>query len=415
MDFKRALLLAIISLLIGGVSALFAQSHDGHDHDDHATHDSNNHNQGDCFGEDHGEEEFNPSATALHHISDANAFHIFGDLYMPLPCILYSPEDGWNIFLSSKFEFGHHGNGKKAVNKYVLYEGIVKRVDDANFPMGVVDVHGFGHSDHGTLVGYQGNCYSADDKSTLDGGMLGGGITSFYDFSITKNVFTMLMVAFFLGWVFISCARAYKRRAGKAPKGMQNFMEPLFIFIQDEVAKPFLGNKYEKFMPFLLSIFFFILGLNLIGQIPFFPGSANVTGNISVTIILALVTFFIVNLNGNKHYWQHIFWMPGIPWAVKLILTPIEVLGVFLKPFTLLVRLFANITAGHIVILSFVGLIFLLGESGRNVSGAIGGIIGSTVMTLFMSCIELLVAFIQAFIFTILSASYLGAAIEEHH
>jgi F-type H+-transporting ATPase subunit a len=191
-------------------------------------------------------------------------------------------------------------------------------------------------------------------------------------------------------------------------------MEPIYIFIRDDVAKAMIGPKYERFMPFLMSIFFFILVLNLVGQIPF-VGNPNVTGNLAVTLVLALFTFFITNLNGNKHYWQHIFWMPGIPWAVKILMTPIEILGLFLKPITLMVRLFANITAGHIVVLSFVGLIFIFGEMGQNAVGGYGGAVVSVLLTLFMSAIELLVAFIQAFIFAILSASYIGMAVADDH
>ena len=402
-----------------------------------------------------GDDTFNPSETALHHIADANAFHIVGDLYFHLPCMLYAPDNGWT-FLSStaKFKPHHHGNGTVAIDRYVLKHGVIKRIADPNFPMGEVEVsfaddhhgeekahhnespsatHGHSHDDghnhdhaadgkehkaeaHGEAVSYQGKSYEIHDKTTWDGGLAGGGVTSYYDFSITKNVFSLILVALILAFIFRSVANAYKKREGKAPKGLQSFMEPLFIFIRDDIAKPMIGEKkYEKFLPYILAIFFFILGLNLFGQIPFFPGSANVSGNISVTIILALFTFIITNINGNAHYWQHILWMPGIPAAVKIILTPVEVLGVFLKPITLLVRLFANITAGHIVVISFVGLIFVFGDSGRNLVGAGVGIVASTLLTIFMNCIELLVAFIQAYIFTILSASYIGAAVEEAH
>jgi F-type H+-transporting ATPase subunit a len=219
-----------------------------------------------------------------------------------------------------------------------------------------------------------------------------------------------------LFFVFRSVANAATKRRGQAPRGLQNFIEPFVTFIRDEVAKPNIGPKYEKYMPYLLTAFFFILGLNLIGQIPFFPGSANVTGNISITIILALITFIISTFSANKHFWEHTLWMPGVPAVLKiLILTPIEILGVFLKPFTLLLRLFANITAGHIVILSFVSLIFILGKSGASTSGSIAGIAASVPLTLFMMTLELLVAFLQAFIFTMLSASYIGAAVEEPH
>jgi F-type H+-transporting ATPase subunit a len=215
--------------------------------------------------------------------------------------------------------------------------------------------------------------------------------------------------------VFIGIANRYKSQDGVAPKGLQSFVEPIYIFIRDDVGKSVIGPKYERFTPFLMAIFFFVLVLNLVGQVPFL-GNPNVTGNLAVTLVLALFTFFITTFSGNRHYWQHIFWMPGIPWAVKILMTPIEIIGLFLKPLTLMVRLFANITAGHIVVLSFVGLIFIFGNMGESPVGGYGGALVSVLLTLFMSAIELLVAFIQAFIFTILSASYFGMAVaEEHH
>jgi F-type H+-transporting ATPase subunit a len=199
-----------------------------------------------------------------------------------------------------------------------------------------------------------------------------------------------------------------------APQGVQTFIETFFVFIQDEVAKPFLGKKYMTFLPFLMCLFFFILGLNLFGQIPFFGGS-NVSGNLAVTMVLAVLAFLVTNFNGNKHYWEHIVWMPGVPAWVKIILTPVEILGVFIKPLTLMLRLFANITAGHMVMVIFVGLIFVFSKNGASPAGGYGMIIPSGLLTFFMMSIELLVAFIQAFVFTILTASYIGAAIEEHH
>jgi F-type H+-transporting ATPase subunit a len=226
----------------------------------------------------------------------------------------------------------------------------------------------------------------------------------------------MLLVFFILLFVFLKVRKAYITREGMAPKGIQSFLEPLFEFIGQEVAKPAIGAKYEKYMPFLLSLFFFILTLNLLGQIPFFPGGGNVTGNISVTIVLAVLAFLVTNLNGNKNYWGHILWMPGIPAILKVvIITPVEILGVFIKPFTLLLRLFANIAAGHIVILSFVGLIFLFGKSGASLGGTTLGAAVAVPLSIFMMALELLVAFLQAYVFTLLTASYIGAATEEHH
>ncbi len=368
-------------------------------------------------------ESFDPAESAFHHISNHNVYSI-GPWNIPLPCILYAPKEGWSVFMSNVFEpiAEHHGTGHKAYKRYVMEKGIVKHVVDPSFPTEEVEIDGIvkkeetvkGKKKEISYVQYKGKEYRLDPKSTMDGGVLGGGITSFYDFSITKNVAGMMLVALFLMWVFIRVAQMYKKREGKAPKGVQNFLEPLFLFIQDEVAKPFLGDKWEKYNPYLLTLFFFILGLNLFGQIPFF-GGANITGNLAVTMVLAIVTFLVVNLNGNKHYWEHIFWMPGVPAWVKTIITPVELLSVFIKPMTLMLRLFANIVAGHIVLVIFVGLIFVFGKSGQSVSASYGTSIVSMLLSMFMMSLEILVAFVQAYVFTILTASYLSAATEESH
>lgn len=410
---------------------LFTAAANAQENHDHATeaHASAEHQEG---GDHHGacachegEEAYDAGATAFHHISDANAFHIFGDIYLPLPCILYAPDHGLSVFLSSKFEMHHHGTGEKAIDGYVMHHGEVMRVAPGqDFPYeGEVELdcftsyHKMVNNDEKEIYQaiYEGQCYDLDKKSTLDGGLLGGSITSYYDFSITKNVLTMFLTFLLLFWLFRSVAVAYQKRDGMAPKGVQSLIEPVFIFIRDEVAVPFLGPKFERYLPFLMSIFFFILGLNLIGQIPFFPGSGNVTGNLAVTMTLAIFAFIVTNINGNKHYWEHIFWMPGVPAWIKVILTPVEIMGMFIKPLTLMLRLFANITAGHIVIIIFVSLIFIFGNAGESIGGSTVGGFMAVPLTLFMMSIELLVAFIQAFVFCILTASYIGAAIEEPH
>ena len=239
-------------------------------------------------------------------------------------------------------------------------------------------------------------------------------LLSFYDFSISKNVVSMFLMAIFLGWIFMAMARYYKKNEGVAPKGITNFMEPMVLFIKEEVADPYLGHKSTKFLPYLLSIFFFILALNLFGQIPFF-GNANVTGNFAVTMALAVITFLVTNLNGNWHYWKHLLVAPGTPFYVKVILVPVELMGLFIKPITLMLRLFGNITAGHMVILIFVSFIFIFGKSGEDYLGAGAGLFGATLLSLFMMMIELIVAFVQAFVFTILTASYIGDAVQEDH
>lgn len=398
------ILLTLFCLLGQAVSALAADPKQDH-------HEDLSHLCEAGHGDHHGE--FDPGNTAFHHISDANVFSI-GPWNIPLPCIVYAPGQGLDMFMSSKFhyDFMGHGDGHQAYKGYVLVGGSIHRIADPGFPSDAVEVNVVKDSEDHAYICQGGNLYHLDAKSTADGGVFGGGITSFYDFSLTKNVVTMLIVFALLAWMFLTIARRYRERRGMAPKGIQSLIEPVFLFIQDEVAKPFLGDKYMKYLPFLMALFFFILGLNLFGQIPFF-GGGNVTGNLAVTLVLALFTFFVTNLSGTKDYWQHIFWMPGVPAWVKTVLTPVEFLGLFIKPVTLMLRLMANITAGHMVIIIFVGLIFLFG--GGQPVPSVATAIPAGALTIFMMTIELLVAFIQAFVFTILTASYIGAAIEEHH
>jgi len=383
---------------------------------------------GDAHGaashEEHGE--FDPAATATHHIGDANVYTILEAISIPLPTILYSKDAGLEMFMSSKFHADphHHEDGKTAYQGYVMQTGNVKRVVDPGFPMeGEVFIAGFSSKKEMVdskekivdYVLYEGKEYKLDSRTTWDGGALGGGVTSFYDLSMTKNVVAMIFVCILLFILFRKAANAYVTNAGKAPSGIQNFFEPLVEFIRDEAAIPFIGKeKYKKYFPFLLSVFFFILGLNLFGQIPFF-GGVNATGNLSVTLVLALLVFVLVNINGNKHYWQHIFWMPGVPIPVRILLAMIEIMSLFIKPLTLMLRLAGNISAGHIAIVSFIGLIFIFGQSGKSLLGSGVGTLISVPLTMFMMSLELIVAFIQAFVFTILTASYIGAATEEHH
>jgi F-type H+-transporting ATPase subunit a len=367
--------------------------------------------------------DYDPAATAIHHISDANVYTILDVIHIPLPMILHSKDKGWDFFLSNKFHVGHHEDGHMAYNGYVLNHGSVHRISDPAFPQGEVEVQGFTHKEEvvegkPSTINYalaNGKEYRLDARSTLDGGVLGGGITSFMDLSITKNVVSMLLVFLFLFWVFRKAAKFYATNRDKAPKGTTNVLETIFLYIRDEVAIPFIGKeKYKKYFPLLLSVFFFILGLNLFGQVPFL-GSVNATGNLSTTMVIALIVFLIVNINGNKHYWAHIFWMPGVSIPIKILLAVIEIMSLFIKPLTLMLRLAGNISAGHIAILSFIGLIFIFGKAGTNMAGGTIGTIMAIPLTMFMMAIELIVAFVQAYVFAILTASYIGAATEEAH
>ena len=299
---------------------------------------------------------FNPGEVILHHVADSHEWHWFstdnGNFVTYFPVIAYRPGQGLAVFSSEK-----------------LAEG--KTYDNLKFD---------------------------DEKLTaLDGGKV-------YDFSITKNVAALAMSSLLLVVVFSSVARSYRRRVGQAPTGLQSFLEPFVVFVRDEVAKKSIGPKYERYMPYLLTVFFFIWFNNLLGLT---PGAANLTGNITVTAMLAILTLVITLFSSNKYYWQHIFWTPGVPHALRIIMIPVEMVGVIVKPFSLMIRLFANITAGHIIILSFISLIFIFRSPWTGFLSVPFG--------LFISVLELLVAILQAYIFTLLTAMYIGGAVEEHH
>ena len=321
---------------------------------------------------------FEPGPFIIDHILDSYEWHIYSTpkkhYSVPLPIILISKQKGFVVFLSSKFHHGH----TEYKGFYISQEGKNK----------------------GTIL-----------EKTSD-----GEIVKPIDLSFTKNAASILVSMIILVWLFVGMANAYKRNPKKAPTGMQNLLEPIVLFVRDDIARPAIGErKYEKFMPYLLTIFFFILLNNLTGLIPIIPFGSNVTGNIAVTFVLAFFTFIVIAISGNKTYWKHIFNAPGIPWWLKVpipLMPIIEIVGVFIKPFVLMVRLFANIAAGHIVALGFFSLIFVFGNMNIGVGYAVS--VGSIIFTVFMSFLELLVAFIQALVFTLLSAIYFGMAVEEH-
>lgn len=312
------------------------------------------------FAQEHAEEkvpaEFNASEVILHHVKDDHVWHFWdghhGTLFLPV--IVYTGERGLDVFSSRNFYDEHH--------KVVAYNGYTL--------------------DHGHIY--------------LNGNRV-------FDISITKNVAMLFINAVLLVVVFIAVAKGYKKNAGKAPKGIQSFFEPIIIFVRDEVVKPNIGHHYEKFFPYLLTLFFFILFGNLLGLL---PGAGNLTGNIAVTLVLALLTFIITNVSGNKGYWGHIFWTPGVPLPLRLVILPVEIIGIFTKPISLTIRLFVAITAGHIVLLALICLTFIFGSIWVGV--------GSSVIVLFISLIELLVAGIQAYVFTLFTSLYIGMAIADH-
>ncbi|MEE4257808.1 MAG: F0F1 ATP synthase subunit A [Bacteroidales bacterium] len=342
----------------------------------------------DALHEDVEEAELQAGKIIIDHLIDSHEWHLWTykghHVSIPLPVLLI--HDGeFHAFWSNKLAHGHRHNGF-----YIESEGKNKGKIVRDVQHGMVD-----------------NEIIAET-----------GITELpLDLSITKNVFSILFSSVLLIIIFTSVAKTYRRREGKAPKGLQSFMEPVIIFVRDDIARSSIGEKkYERYMPFLLTLFFFIFLNNLLGIVPFFPGGANVTGNIAVTGVMAVFTFLITSFSGNRQYWTHIINTPGVPWWLKFpvpLMPIVEIMGVFTKPFVLMVRLFANITAGHTIILGFISLIFIFGNV--NQYAGLGGVAIAVPFAIFMYLLELLVAFIQAYVFTLLSALYFGMAIEEHH
>ena len=340
-------------------------------------------------------EDFSAKEVVLEHIKDSHDWHVtdvknadgtIHPIAIPLPVIVNS-STGWHLFCSSKFEHHADANGlrKGPYNLAIATEG--------EYAGKIIEIPN----------GVSANALSA--------------AMPVLDLSITKTVAVMFINVILLLCCILFSARWYKKRTAcdNAPGGFVGFVEMLVMYVVDEIIKPGVGKGYEKYTPYLLTCFFFIFTCNVMGLIPFPPGSGNVTGNIAVTFFLALCTFIIVQFSGNKHYWKDIFW-PDVPTWLKApipIIPVIEFVGIFTKPFALMIRLFANMMAGHAVILSFTCVIFLGWSMG--VGYGIGLNTFSIIMLLFMNCLELLVAFVQAYVFTMLSAVFIGLAHKEHH
>jgi F-type H+-transporting ATPase subunit a len=325
--------------------------------------------------EDHGTQDLETSIKEdiQHHLLDSHDFVLYhskkdgSSLSFPLPVILW--DDGLQVFMSSKFHYGetvaeHNGN------YYKLYHSKIYKTDS-----------------EGTIH-YDEKHYPTNVRPL--------------DLSITKSVVMIVVTGILMLLLFGGLAKSFSK--GPLATGAGRFFEPIVLYIRDEIAKPNIGEKhYKRYMSYLLTVFFFIWFLNLLGLTPL---GVNVTGNIAVTFALALITFLITQFTGNKNYWKHIFWMPGVPVLMKIVLAPIELLGVFIKPFALMIRLYANIVAGHVVLMSIIGLMFIY-------QNWIGSSL-SFFLAFCISLIELLVAALQAYIFTMLSALYFGFAVEEH-
>jgi F-type H+-transporting ATPase subunit a len=319
---------------------------------------------------------FDANEVIFGHVLDAYEFHFFGyksadgtehTVSIPLPVILYSPQRGFDAFMSSRFDHG-----------MAVYNGY----RDLGNKIIAVDENG-----------------AASPKVKV------------YDFSLTRNVVQMILALALLVFLMIRIAGKYKTGVGlnSAPTGFQNVIEPVITFVRDEVAVPNLGDQYQKYLPYLLTVFFFILINSIFGLV---PGLANVTGNIAFTAVLGVISFIVITVSGNKHYWSHIF-NPPVPAGINVLMVFVEILGIFTKPFALIIRLFANMLAGHIIIICLVSLIFIFGGINRAVGWGFSPV--SIAFSVFIYLIEVLVIFIQAFIFTNLTAVFIGQAIEKPH
>ena len=302
-------------------------------------------------------ERINPGELIMHHITDDYSWHFvdgkYGTLYLPI--IVYSRNRGLEIFSSHNFYDKQHN--PVPYNGYMLDNKLIKLVDSNS---------------------------------------------SVYDFSITKNVLTLFILSIGVFWIFTSVARGFKKNEGSAPSGVQSFFEPIIIYIRDEIVKPNIGPKYERYLPYLLTLFFFVWIGNILGLL---PGASNLMGNISVTLVLAIITFILTTFSSTKNYWSHIFNPHGVPIAIKPMIILVEFIGLFTKPFSLAIRLFVAITAGHIVLLSLISLTFIFN------SWFVG--FGASLLVLFITLIEILVATIQAYIFTMFSSLYIGMALDK--
>jgi F-type H+-transporting ATPase subunit a len=322
----------------------------------------------------------------LHHIKDAHDFHLFSyndaeghrkHIGFPLPVIVYSSK-GLRTFMSSEFhhdDSGHHVVESDGISLVKYHE----KIYELNEGVHAVE---FDETHHPT------NAHAV------------------LDLSITKSVFGFLLVSLLMLFAFGRLAKQYKKQA--VPTGFGRVLEPLILYVRDEIARPNIGEKhYRRFTGFLMTVFFFIWTSNLLGLTPL---GFNITGQLAVTFTLALFTYLITQFSGTKDYWKHIFWMPGVPVPMKIILAPIELLGTLTKPFSLMIRLFANISAGHIVVMSLISIAIIM----KSTLGAAGATLLSLALSFFLTLIELLVAFLQAYIFTMLSALFIGMAVEEH-
>jgi F-type H+-transporting ATPase subunit a len=335
---------------------------------------------------------FDANEVIFGHVLDAHEFHFFSyrgsdgtehEASIPLPVILYSPGKGFSVFSFSEF---HHS--EETYKGYAVLS--LEKIKELNL---------------NEKAYFDGQIVAVNENGQIDESV------KVYDLSLTRNVVQMIIALALLVWIMLSIAKRYNSGQGitSAPKGTQSLLEPVIVFVTNDIAKPNLGNKYQKYLPYLLTVFFFILINNLVGLI---PGTANVTGNIAFTFVLAMISFIVILYSSNKHFWGHIF-NPPVPTGIKPILMLVDLLGVFTKPFALMIRLFANMIAGHIIIISLISLIFIFGALSTAAGWGFSPL--SVAFVIFIYFIEILIAFLQAYIFTNLTAVFIGEAFAGGH
>ncbi|MCB9231105.1 MAG: F0F1 ATP synthase subunit A [Bacteroidia bacterium] len=343
-----------------------------------------------------------PSNEVMHHITDNHNWHIasfpvgkcesgeteYFHLEIPLPWLIYNSEKGIQFFMSS----AAHENG------YEIAEGELYLLGQAPEE----------EANHGGPEVLEAIEEAAEEHAGVEVEPHGPTIL---DFSLTRTSFQMILIGLVLLLIFMAVAKGYKKNEDHAPKGIQSFMEPIVMFVRDDIARVYLGKKADKYTPYLLTLFFFIWFSNLLGLTPF---NSNIAGSTSVTIALALITFILILANSTKDFWLHIFWFPGVPVPIKFLMMIVEMIGLIVKPTALAIRLFANITAGHFMVLSLISLIFILGKNGAVPAAGWGTAPVAVAFTTAIFALEMIVAIIQAYVFALLTAVFIGQAMETH-
>ena len=410
-----------IMIAVGlGFSSLSAsdQHHGDHGHEHPADHTESHGGNTETKGH-HGKVEEPIAKVIIHHVMDSHDWHFMDigetPIALHLPWIIYNSEKGLQFFGSTHSleedpnYLVSHDHVYNVKSKVPVFHG---NEDNAAHALKMEEYAKEGgkyailHHSH-MAANAEGVKKEVKEFAVYE---LVEGVT-LLDFSMTKTALQILLVAIIMLILFLGVAKSYKKREGQAPKGLQSFMEPLILFVREDVAKPYLHGKHDKFVPYLLTLFFFVWIANLLGLTPL---GFNITGNTTITIMLAMISFFLILKSSTKDFWMHIFWFPGVPLALKPLMLVVEFMGLLTKPVALAIRLFANISAGHFMVLALICLIFILGDNGESIGGALGIMPLSIVFTVFIFCVELIVAAVQAFVFCLLTAVFIGQAMESH-